>query len=139
MTIRYYFLHSRLPKRDSSFGDRQQTHTRSASKADPFPANVLLEVERRYGAELAQQGVDKLSIFCGWHRSPKNPRYHYTLRGYNAAGWMAFTVEMEAGNQGREFPYGQTEWNIWLAHARGNPAMLRAKHFFDPANHVEVI
>ncbi|KAK0493175.1 hypothetical protein EDD18DRAFT_1357120 [Armillaria luteobubalina] len=124
MTIRYYFLHSGLPKRDSFFGDRQQTHTHSASKADPFPANVLLEAERRYGAKLAQQGVDKLSIFCGWHRSPKNPRYHYTLRGYNAAGWMAFTVEMEVGNQGREFPYRQTEWNIWLAHAGGNPAML---------------
>ncbi|KAK0501960.1 hypothetical protein EDD18DRAFT_1100459 [Armillaria luteobubalina] len=105
--------------------------------ADPYLANVLLEAERRYGAILAQNGVENLSIFCGWHRSWKNPQYHYTLRGYNAAGWMSFTVEMEAGNRGREFPYGQPEWNDWLARARGNPAMLRAKHFFDPADHVE--
>ncbi|KAK0227921.1 hypothetical protein IW262DRAFT_1292836 [Armillaria fumosa] len=105
--------------------------------ADPFPGNVLLEAERRYGAQLVQNGVDKLSIFCGWHRSRNNPRYHYTLWGYNAAGWMAFTVEMEAGTQGIDFAYGQLEWNIWLARAGGNLAMLRAKHFFDPADHVE--
>ncbi|KAK0478688.1 hypothetical protein EDD18DRAFT_1364523 [Armillaria luteobubalina] len=139
MSIRYYYLRSGLQKRDSFFGDPQQTHIRSASKADPFPANVLLEAERRYGARLAQEGIDKLSIFCGWHRSRKNPRYHYTLRGYNAAGWMAFMVEMEAANQGREFPYGQTQWNNWLVRTGGNPARLRAKDFFEPADHVEVI
>ncbi|KAK0488089.1 hypothetical protein EDD18DRAFT_1110697 [Armillaria luteobubalina] len=137
MSIRYYYLRSGLQKRDLFFGDPQQTYTRSASKADPYPANVLLEAERRYGAILAQNGVKNLSIFCGWHQSRKNPQYHYTLQGYNAAGWMSFTVEMEVGNRGREFPYGQPEWNDWLACAGGNPAMLRAKHFFDPADHVE--
>ncbi|KAK0474035.1 hypothetical protein EDD18DRAFT_1116956, partial [Armillaria luteobubalina] len=96
MSIRYYYLRSGLQRRDPFFGDPQQIYTRSAAKADPFPANVLLEAERRYGARLVQNGVEKLSIFCGWHRSRKNPRYHYTLRGYNAAGWMSFTVEMEA-------------------------------------------
>ncbi|KAK0227729.1 hypothetical protein IW262DRAFT_1292685 [Armillaria fumosa] len=137
MSIRYYYLHSGLQKTDSLFGDPQQTYTRSALKADLFPGNVLLEAERRYGAQLMQNGVDKLSIFCGWHRSRNNPRYHYTLRGYNAAGWMAFTVEIEAGTQGIDFAYGQLEWNIWLARAGGNLAMLRAKHFFDLADHVE--
>ncbi|KAK0499234.1 hypothetical protein EDD18DRAFT_1103653 [Armillaria luteobubalina] len=137
MSIRYYYLRSGLQKKDSFFGNCQQTHTRSASKADPFLANVLLEAERRYGARLAQEGIDKLSIFCGWHRSRKNSRYHYTIQGYNAAGWMAFTVEMEVANQGRVFPYGQTEWNDWLARTGGNPAKLRAKDFFEPVDHVE--
>ncbi|KAK0491936.1 hypothetical protein EDD18DRAFT_1109347 [Armillaria luteobubalina] len=62
MSIRYYYLRSRLQKRDLFFGDLQQTYTRSASKADPYLANVLLEAERGYGVILAQNGVENLSI-----------------------------------------------------------------------------
>ncbi|KAK0497146.1 hypothetical protein EDD18DRAFT_1104600 [Armillaria luteobubalina] len=81
MSIRYYFLHSGLQKRDLFFGDPQQTYTHLASKADPFLVNVLLEAKRRYRVILVHNGVKKFSIL--WHRSWMNPQYHYTLQGYN--------------------------------------------------------
>ncbi|KAK0479374.1 hypothetical protein EDD18DRAFT_1113871 [Armillaria luteobubalina] len=81
--------------------------------ADPFLVNVLLEAERRYRVILVHNGVKKFSIFCRWHQSWMNPQYHYTLQGYNAVGWMSFIVEMDVGNWGREFSYGQPEWNDW--------------------------
>ncbi|KAK0498670.1 hypothetical protein EDD18DRAFT_1351382 [Armillaria luteobubalina] len=117
MSLRLYFLHAGLQAQDPFFGNPKQIYVRSALINDDFPAKVLLEAERRYANVFAKEGVDKLSIL--WHSSLPNPRNHYTLRGYNRAGWMSVTVEMERGNRGQ--------------------SNLRAKHFFDPADHVEVI
>ncbi|KAK0502135.1 hypothetical protein EDD18DRAFT_1100625 [Armillaria luteobubalina] len=110
----------RLQKRDSFFSDPQQTHICSASKADPFPANVLLEVERRYGVRLAQEGIDKLSILTpdtttpfggimqqdGW---PSQWRWRQLTRG------GSFLMDRLSGTIG------------WL----------QAKDFFELADHVE--
>ncbi|KAK0505431.1 hypothetical protein EDD18DRAFT_1098795 [Armillaria luteobubalina] len=103
MSLRLYFLRAGLQARDPFFGNPKQIYVRSASINDDFPAKVLLEAERS----------------SGWHSSLPNPRNHYTLRGYNRAGWMSVTVEMERGNRGQ--------------------SNLRAKHFFNPADHVECL
>ncbi|KAK0502217.1 hypothetical protein EDD18DRAFT_1346797 [Armillaria luteobubalina] len=137
MSLRLYFLRAGLQARDPFFGNPKQIYVRSASINDDFPAKVLLEAERRYANVFAKEGVDKLSIFSGWHSSLPNPRNHYTLRGYNRAGWMSVTVEMERGNRGSVYTYEARHWNRWLARA-GGQSNLRAKHFFDPADHVEV-
>ncbi|KAK0197711.1 hypothetical protein F5146DRAFT_995343 [Armillaria mellea] len=137
MPITLYYLSTGLPRRDSLFGNPQNNHRRSACISNPFPGSVLLEAERRYGYVLVQNGVDRLSIFSGWHRSPSNRQDHYTLRGYNAAGWMVVTLEMEAGSGGKVYPYGQREWNCWLRKVRGNQARLQARHFFHLRDHVE--
>ncbi|KAK0489907.1 hypothetical protein EDD18DRAFT_1358871 [Armillaria luteobubalina] len=116
MSLRLYFLHAGLQAQDPFFGNPKKIYIRSASINDDFPAKVLLEAEKRYANVFAKEGVDKLSIL--WHSSLLNPRYHYTLWGYNRAGWMSVMVEMERGTRGQK--------------------NLRAKHFFDPADHVEV-
>ncbi|KAK0500976.1 hypothetical protein EDD18DRAFT_1101945 [Armillaria luteobubalina] len=77
-------------------------------------------------------------MFSGWHRSKHRKTYHYTLRGYNGAGWMTITLEMEAGNNDGVFPYGQQHWNYWLAQA-GAQGNLKAKYFFDARDHVEIL
>ncbi|PBK91137.1 hypothetical protein ARMGADRAFT_1107053, partial [Armillaria gallica] len=142
MSIAFYYVSPGCPRSDSLFGDPQNNHGRSASVNDPFPGSVLLEAERRYGLVLAQNGVEKLSIFTyfrssGWHRSPSNPQAHYTLRGYNAAGWMVVTLEMEAGNGGKVYAYGRRERSRWLRKVSGNQARLQARHFFHRRDHVE--
>ncbi|KAK0501963.1 hypothetical protein EDD18DRAFT_1100462 [Armillaria luteobubalina] len=83
-----------------------------------------------------QLGIEKLSMFSGWHRSKQRKTCHYTLRGYNGAGWMAVTLEMDAGGNDGVFPYRQQHWNVWLAQA-GAQGRLRAKYFFDAGDHVE--
>ncbi|KAK0468514.1 hypothetical protein IW261DRAFT_1426341 [Armillaria novae-zelandiae] len=115
------------------FGNTKQIYPHSPYLVDEFLAKVLLEVGRRYAGALAHEGVDKLSIFSGWHTSLQNPWYHYTLRGYNRLGWMAVTLEMEAANQGMVFTYNPRDWNRWMLHSGG----LRAKHFFHFGDHVE--
>ncbi|KAK0472831.1 hypothetical protein EDD18DRAFT_1118117, partial [Armillaria luteobubalina] len=120
MSLRLYFLRAGLQARDPFFGNPKQIYVRSASINDDFPAKVLLEAERS----------------SGWHSSLPNPRNHYTLRGYNRAGWMSVTVEMERGNRGSVYTYEARHWNRWLARA-GGQSNLRAKHFFDPVDHVE--
>ncbi|KAK0476301.1 hypothetical protein IW261DRAFT_1421615 [Armillaria novae-zelandiae] len=107
--------------------------SRSQSRLNQFLAKVLLEAERRYGNLLVRENVDKLSIFSGWHTSLLNPRYHYTLRGYNKSGWMSVTIEMEAVNQGLVYTYQRQDWNQWMVNSGG----LRAKHFFQPGDHVQ--
>ncbi|KAK0492849.1 hypothetical protein EDD18DRAFT_1108461 [Armillaria luteobubalina] len=103
---------------------------------DVFPARVLLEAETRYVNILARNRVEKLSICCGWHRSLKYPDEHYTIRGYDHAGWMVVMLEMKAGNVGRWFEYGPRVWRRWLHNARnGRPLMSR--HFFRHREHVE--
>ena len=44
------------------------------------------------------------------------------------------TIEMEAANQGMIFTYNPQDWNRWMVRSGG----LRAKHFFQPGDHVEV-
>ncbi|KAK0488097.1 hypothetical protein EDD18DRAFT_1110703 [Armillaria luteobubalina] len=142
MSIRLYFLRAGPQACGPFFGDYNKIYARSASIKDEFPAKVLLEANKRYLTVLTMQGVDKLSIFCtdgrscGWHSSLKNPHYHYTLHGYNRQNWMAVTLEMEVGNQGTIYTYQARHWNQWLARA-GGQAQLKAKYFFDSAEHVE--
>ncbi|KAK0486443.1 hypothetical protein IW261DRAFT_1416223 [Armillaria novae-zelandiae] len=133
--MRYYYMQS-LRRQDPFFGDPQQTSSRSSSLQDIFPARVLLEAEMRYANVLAQNGVEKLSIFCGWHRSPQYRDEHYTLRGYDRAGWMVVTLEMKVGNAGRWFEYGPREQRRWLRNAR-NGRPLASKHFFRDRDHME--
>ncbi|KAK0468970.1 hypothetical protein IW261DRAFT_1573278 [Armillaria novae-zelandiae] len=137
MSLKLYYLRVGIQARDAFFGNPKQIYPLSSSLADNFPVKVLLEAKQRYASHLGQRGVDKLSIFCGWHSSLQNPRYHYTLRGYNARGWMAITLEMEAGNLGQAFPYGRRDWKRWAPHA-GGQGKLRAKYFFYAADHVEL-
>ncbi|KAK0488363.1 hypothetical protein EDD18DRAFT_1110333 [Armillaria luteobubalina] len=127
MPLAFYYHRDGLQTRDPFFGDRNQINTRSASLADEYPAKILLEAERRYGNMFAQLGIEKLSMFSGWHQSKQRKTCHYTLRGYNGAGWMAVTLEMDAGGNDGVFPYGQQHWN----------GRLRAKYFFDAGDHVE--
>ncbi|KAK0474656.1 hypothetical protein EDD18DRAFT_1116442 [Armillaria luteobubalina] len=108
MSIKYYYLRIGLQAKDAFFGDLKQVYPCSSNLTDPFPARVLLEAERRYRKKLALEHVDKLLIFSGWHTLPLNPRYHYTLQGYNMLGWMAVTIEMEAANQAEEVEFHQS-------------------------------
>ncbi|KAK0492878.1 hypothetical protein EDD18DRAFT_1108488 [Armillaria luteobubalina] len=110
---------------------------RSASLGDEYPAKILLEAERRYGSTFVQLGIEKLSMFSGWHQLKHRKTYHYTLHGYNGAGWMTITLEMEASNNDGVFPYGQQHWNYWLVQA-GVQGNLKAKYFFDARDHVEM-
>ncbi|KAK0482302.1 hypothetical protein IW261DRAFT_1417893 [Armillaria novae-zelandiae] len=114
MSIKYFYIRVGLQARDAFFGDIKHLHPRSSNLTDQFPVKVLLEAERRYGNLLARENVDKLSIFSGWHMSLLNPRYHYTLRGYNKSGWMSVTIEMEAANQGLVYTYQRQDWNQWM-------------------------
>ncbi|KAK0475996.1 hypothetical protein EDD18DRAFT_1115662 [Armillaria luteobubalina] len=107
MSIKYYYLRIGLQAKDTFFGNLKQVYPCSSNLMDPFLARVLLEAERRYRKKLVLEHVDKLSIFSGWHTLPLNPRYHYTLRGYNMSGWMAVTIEMEAANQAEEVEFHQ--------------------------------
>ncbi|KAK0472822.1 hypothetical protein EDD18DRAFT_1118107 [Armillaria luteobubalina] len=102
MSLHLYFLCAGLQAQDPFFSNPKQIYVHSASINNDFLAKVLLEAERS----------------SGWHSLLPNPCNHYTLWGYNRAGWMSVTVEMECGNRGQ--------------------SNLRAKHFFDPADHVEV-
>ncbi|KAK0479043.1 hypothetical protein EDD18DRAFT_1114007 [Armillaria luteobubalina] len=122
MSLCLYFLRAGLQARDPFFGNPKQIYVRSALINDDFLAKVLLEAERS----------------SGWHSSLPNPCNHYTLQGYNRAGWMSVTVEMEHGNHGSVYTYEAQHWNRWLARA-GGQSNLRAKHFFDPADHVECL
>ncbi|KAK0484681.1 hypothetical protein IW261DRAFT_1416609 [Armillaria novae-zelandiae] len=72
-------------------------------------------------------------INLGWHTSLANPRYHYTLRGYNHLGWMVVTIEMEAANQGMVYTYHPLDWNRWMVRSSG----LGAKYFFQLGDHIE--
>ncbi|KAK0491940.1 hypothetical protein EDD18DRAFT_1109351 [Armillaria luteobubalina] len=136
MPLAFYYHRDGLQTRDPFFGNRNQINTRSASLADKYPAKILLEVERRYGNMFVQLGIEKLSMFSGWHQLKQRKTCHYTLRGYNGAGWMAVTLEMDAGGNNGVFPYRQQHWNVWLAQA-GAQGRLRAKYFFDAGDHVE--
>ncbi|KAK0490428.1 hypothetical protein IW261DRAFT_1412971 [Armillaria novae-zelandiae] len=118
MSIKYYYIRVGLQTRDAFFGNIKRIHLRSSSLMDDFPAKVLLEAEKRYANKLARENVDKLSIFSGWHTSLANPRYHYTLRGYNHLGWMAATIKMEAANQGMVYTYHPPDWNWWMGDVR---------------------
>ncbi|KAK0478095.1 hypothetical protein EDD18DRAFT_1114216 [Armillaria luteobubalina] len=134
--MRYFYLRGSLPRLDRYFGKHSQLNSLSASLADPYPGKILLEAERRYSHVLGKTGVVSLSMFAGWHRSPQNRRYHYTLRGYNTAGWMVLTLEMQARNRGKVFTYGSSSWKAWASKAgSGN---LPARHFFDTGDHKEV-
>ncbi|KAK0491864.1 hypothetical protein EDD18DRAFT_1109603 [Armillaria luteobubalina] len=136
--MKFYYLRTGLQVRDAFFGNRQRIYTCSASITDWYPGKVLLEAERRYTSELAQHGVDKLSLFCGWHSSLQNQNYHYTLRGYNRRGWMALTLEMEAGNQGQVYAYGRRDWKRWSWKARANGQGKPGRNlFFNTSDHVE--
>ncbi|KAK0502061.1 hypothetical protein EDD18DRAFT_1100557 [Armillaria luteobubalina] len=134
--MRYFYFHSSLPRLDRYFGRRSQVYSRSASLADPYPGTILLEAERRYSHVLGKTGVASLSMFAGWHRSPQNRQYHYTLRGYNTAGWMVLTLEMQARNRGKVFTYGRSSWKAWASKATGSN--LPARHFFNIGDHKEV-
>ncbi|KAK0471702.1 hypothetical protein IW261DRAFT_1571766 [Armillaria novae-zelandiae] len=134
MAIKLYYIRVGLQTRDAFFGNTKQIHLRSPNLVDKFLAKVLLEAERRYAKDLACESVDKLSIFSGWHTSLLNPRYHYTLRGYNRSGWMAVTLEMEAANQGMVYTYHAGDWNNWMVRSGG----LKPKHFFQSGDHVEL-
>ncbi|KAK0482467.1 hypothetical protein IW261DRAFT_1562152 [Armillaria novae-zelandiae] len=135
MTIKYYYIRLGLQAKDTFFGDVKRISPRSSSLSDEFPGKILQEAERRYGCKLLRENVDKMSLFSGWHSSSANHRHHYTLRAYNPAGWMAITIEMEAGNQGKLYTYHAQDWSRWMAHS----GQLRAKHFFQSGDHIKVI
>ncbi|KAK0471786.1 hypothetical protein IW261DRAFT_1424873 [Armillaria novae-zelandiae] len=122
MSLKLYYLRMGIQARDTFFSNPKQIYPLSSSLADNFPMKVLLEAKQS----------------CGWHSSLQNPRYHYTLRGYNARGWMAITLEMEARNLGQAFPYGHRDWKWWATRA-GGQGKLRAKYFFYAADHVELM
>ncbi|KAK0506783.1 hypothetical protein EDD18DRAFT_1343219 [Armillaria luteobubalina] len=63
--------------------------------------------------------------------------YHYTLRGYNTAGWIVLTLEMQVCNWGKVFTYGSSSWKAWASKATGGN--LLARHFFNIGDHKEVI
>ncbi|KAK0474509.1 hypothetical protein IW261DRAFT_1422817 [Armillaria novae-zelandiae] len=96
---------------------------------------ILLEAERWYARVLGKTGVVSLSMFTGWHRSLQNRWYHYTLRGYNTAGWMVVTLEMQARNWGKAFTYGSSSWKAWASKAGGSN--LPARYFFNVGDHKE--
>ncbi|KAK0474821.1 hypothetical protein IW261DRAFT_1422670 [Armillaria novae-zelandiae] len=129
MPIKYYYIRAGLQAKDAFFGDIKRIYPRSSSLMDEFPAKVLLKAERRYGNKLARENVDKMSVFSGWHSSSANPRYHYTLRAYNLAGWMAVTIEMEAANQGRVYTYYPGDWSQWMMHTRNVYFILKERLF----------
>ncbi|KAK0474057.1 hypothetical protein IW261DRAFT_1423177 [Armillaria novae-zelandiae] len=135
MTIQYYYIHLSLQAKDTFFGDVKHISLRSSSLSDEFPGKILQEAERRYGHKLLRENVDKMSLFSGWHSSLANRRHHYTLRAYNLAGSMAVTIKMEAGNQGKLYMYNAQDWSRWMARS----GQLRAKHFFQSGDHIEVI
>ncbi|KAK0493517.1 hypothetical protein EDD18DRAFT_1107903 [Armillaria luteobubalina] len=136
--MKYYYLRVGLQVRDAFFGNRQQIFTRSASISDPYPGKILLEAEKRFAKILTRHGVEKLSLFCGWHSSIQNRNNHYTLRGYNRRGWMSVTLEMELGNRSPVYTYGRRDWRQWGWKARANgQGKLDAKFFFDRGDHVE--
>ncbi|KAK0493672.1 hypothetical protein EDD18DRAFT_1108037 [Armillaria luteobubalina] len=97
-----------LQTRDLFFGNQNQINMCSASLGNEYPAKILLEAKRR-------------------------KMYHYTLHGYNGAGWMTITLEMEASNNDGVFPYGQQHWNSWLAQAG---IMLRCGQAFHIIPHL---
>ncbi|KAK0477855.1 hypothetical protein IW261DRAFT_1565651 [Armillaria novae-zelandiae] len=135
--MRYFYLRTgSLSRLDHYFGKRSQVNSHSASLADPYPGGILLEAERRYARVLGKTGVVSLSMFTGWHRSLQNRRYHYTLRGYNMAGWMVVTLEMQARNRGKVFTYGNSSWKAWVSKAGGGN--LLARYFFNVGDHKEV-
>ncbi|KAK0466563.1 hypothetical protein IW261DRAFT_1574470 [Armillaria novae-zelandiae] len=135
MPIKYYYIRAGLQAKDTFFGDIRRIYLRSSSLMDDFPAKILFEAERRYGKKLLGENIDKMSIFSGWHSSSANPRYHYTLRAYNPAGWMAVTIEMETANQGKVYTYYPQDWSWWTVRSGG----VCAKHFFELGDHIEVI
>ncbi|KAK0493274.1 hypothetical protein EDD18DRAFT_1108066 [Armillaria luteobubalina] len=118
--MKYYYLHVGLQVRDAFFGNRQQIFTQSASISDPYPGKILLEAEKRFAKILTRHGVEKLSLFCGWHSSIQNCNNHYTLQGYNRRGWMSVTLEMELGNRSPVYTYGHRDWHWWGWKARAN-------------------
>ncbi|KAK0216359.1 hypothetical protein IW262DRAFT_1464895 [Armillaria fumosa] len=137
IVMQYYFLRGGLQRVDPFFSDTQQMYRRSSSLHDDYPVRVLLEVEMRYVNVLTQNGVQKLSIFSGWHSSRQNRDNHYTLRGYNRQGWMVVTLEMKARNAGKVFEYGCRAHRWWLFNARRNRCSLAPRHVFRVREHVE--
>ncbi|KAK0475524.1 hypothetical protein IW261DRAFT_1422346 [Armillaria novae-zelandiae] len=129
MPIKYYYIRAGLQAKDAFFGDIKRIYPCSSSLMDEFPAKILLEAERRYGNKLARENIDKMSVFSGWHSSSANPRYHYTLRAYNLAGWMAVTIEMEAANQGRVYMYYPGDWSRWMMRTRNVYFILKERLF----------
>ncbi|KAK0478116.1 hypothetical protein EDD18DRAFT_1114238 [Armillaria luteobubalina] len=118
--MKFYYLRTGLQVRDAFFGNRQRIYTRSASITDWYPGKVLLEAERRYTSELAQHGVDKLSLLL------------------QSTGWMALTLEMEAGNQGQVYAYGRRDWKRWSWKARANGQGKPGRNlFFNTSDHIE--
>ncbi|KAK0482794.1 hypothetical protein IW261DRAFT_1562489 [Armillaria novae-zelandiae] len=109
----------------------------SSSLCDNYPGRVLLEAETRYANVLAWNGVQKLSIFSGWHSSHQNRGKHYTLQGYNREGWMVVMLEMKAGNAGEVFAYGRHAHRQWLHNACRNGHLLAPKHVFRAREHEE--
>ncbi|KAK0472118.1 hypothetical protein EDD18DRAFT_1118781 [Armillaria luteobubalina] len=122
--MRYYFLRVSLPRRDCR----------------PIPGeNPFAGKEEVCEQTCACQGDEAIYIAyfssTGWHRSPHNNQYHYTLRGYNASGWMAITLEMGASGRTKVFTYGHKHWMIWSSNSKGGS--LRAKYFFNSKDHEE--
>ncbi|KAK0497096.1 hypothetical protein EDD18DRAFT_1104553 [Armillaria luteobubalina] len=133
--MRYFYFRGNLPGLDRYFSKHSQLNLLSASLADPCPGAILLEAERRYARVLGKTGVVSLSMFVGWHGSPKHRRYHYTLRGFNMVGWMVLTLEMQARNRGKVYTYGSSSWKALMSKAgSGN---LLERHFFDVGDHKE--
>ncbi|KAK0479570.1 hypothetical protein IW261DRAFT_1419666 [Armillaria novae-zelandiae] len=95
--MQFYYLQTGLQVQDAFFGNCQRIYMCSASITKWYPGRVLLDAERS----------------CGWHSMLQNQNYHYTLRGYSHYGWMALTLEMEAGNQGQVYTYGARDWKRW--------------------------
>ncbi|KAK0474037.1 hypothetical protein EDD18DRAFT_1116958 [Armillaria luteobubalina] len=117
ITMKYYYLRVGLQVRDTFFGNRQQIFTWSASISDPYPGKILLEAEKRFAKILTRHGVEKLSLFCGWHSSIQNHNNHYTFPVYT---------------------YGRWDWRRWGWKAQANgQGKLNAKFFFDRGDHVE--
>ncbi|KAK0470824.1 hypothetical protein IW261DRAFT_1425661 [Armillaria novae-zelandiae] len=128
MPIKYYYIRAGLQAKDTFFGDIKRIYPRSSSLMDDFPAKILFEAERRYSKKLLHKNVNKMSVFSGWHSSLANPHYHYTLRAYNPAGWMAVTIEMEAANQGKVYTYYPQDWSRWMMHLRHVYYILKAQN-----------
>ncbi|KAK0505156.1 hypothetical protein EDD18DRAFT_1098551 [Armillaria luteobubalina] len=114
--MRYFYLRSSLPRLDRYFGKCSQAQ---------------YCWRRRGGIHASSERLE----CAGWHCSPQNWRYHYTLRGYDTAGWMVLTLEMQAHNRGKVFTYGSSSWKAWASKATGGN--LPARHFFNIGDHKE--
>ncbi|KAK0474704.1 hypothetical protein EDD18DRAFT_1367520 [Armillaria luteobubalina] len=131
MTIRYYHFRAGFPRRDRLFGDQTRKVRRSTALAGAFPGSVLREAQQRYAIDLAQKGVERLSLFTP---STTTPSAGTTI----PAGSLS-PSKCKEGSDGVVHRYGPAEWQLWLSRVPGlQPSNLASKFFFRPADHVEV-